>query len=485
MMMVMVISSLILCKSLNKAPADESPLPLCNPDNLKLSEVSKNGGFYLLNDGSFRYEMDHCRIRRFNSMKASSCLRGLHLVFMGDSLSRYFYLSLASLIGTKHYYANKFTHKSFKMDTGNPILVHHELPKSILSERDYQDWDLFYQESNTILNECKSCYEVCDCFRDNNLKWYSDNSEHQQQSCFENRHFRYIPSGDLDDQINDVRISYIQWYGGMPIRGHKLLSFLPRDSSYPAYTKKIASELCPGQELVPVNGTCSRKRRQTSSWNFPEFFTQSICTGIFEYINSNFTNESLMNEKCQLFEKDILAKIGTTHLLLNIGWHDSLSSKNTLEHRGQWFLEKLVNAADKYFTNPYANKTTKQVHLPLVTWRSTTAYGPFHGESDAVAKQYSTTKQKMGYFDVWDITEYLKKIDELILSNNTIELKRIIKTHKTFDKHIEVNHTNIHINFVDPAHPQPWVYAEIHNLFLNAICPIQNNNQRHKKDDKI
>jgi hypothetical protein len=192
-----------------------------------------------------------------------------------------------------------------------------------------------------------------------------------------------------------------------------------------------------------------------------------------------------MNEKCQLFEKDVLAKIGTTHLLLNIGWHDGLSSKNTLEHRGQWFLEKLVNAADKYFTNPYANKTTKQVHLPLVTWRSTTAYGPFHGESDAVAKQYSTTKQKMGYFDVWDITEYLKKIDELILSNNTIELKRIIKTHKTFDKHIEVNHTNIHINFVDPAHPQPWVYAEIHNLFLNAICPIQNNNQRHKKDDKI
>jgi len=244
-------------------------LPLCTPDNLKLSDVSKNGNFYLLNDGSFRYELNHCRLRRFNQARATSCLAGIHLTFMGDSLSRYFYLSLASLIGTKRYYFNKFTHKTFKMDTGEPVVIHDNLPKSILSERDYQNWDLFYKESNIVLDECKSCHEVCDCFRDDNLKWYSDSSEHQQQSCFENRHFRYIPSGDLNDQINDVRISYISWYGGMQIRGHKYLSLLPRDSTYLSYLRKVASDVCPGQDLVPVNGTCSRKRRQSSSWDFP------------------------------------------------------------------------------------------------------------------------------------------------------------------------------------------------------------------------
>jgi hypothetical protein len=163
----------------------------------------------LLNDGTFRYEMNHCKIRRFNSIRASACLRGLHLVFMGDSLSRYFYLSLVSLIGNKYYYKSKFAQKVFKTDTSSPIINNLNIPKTILSERDYQNWDIFYKESNIQLNQCKNCNEVCDCVRDNNLKWYSDNSEHQQQSCFENRHFRYVPTGDYNDQINDIRISYI------------------------------------------------------------------------------------------------------------------------------------------------------------------------------------------------------------------------------------------------------------------------------------
>jgi hypothetical protein len=459
---------------------NEDKLPFCTPDNLKLNDISKSGNFYLLNDGTFRYEMNHCKIRRFNSIRASACLRGLHLVFMGDSLSRYFYLSLVSLIGNKYYYKSKFAQKVFKTDTSSPIINNLNIPKTILSERDYQNWDIFYKESNIQLNQCKNCNEVCDCFRDNNLKWYSDNSEHQQQSCFENRHFRYVPTGDYNDQINDIRISYIQWYGAMPIRGHKIMSYLPRNNSIFTYLKNIGYKLCgPGYDLIPVNSTCSRMRRQTSSWDYPEFFTPSICNGIFEYIKSNFSNYFLLSNKCQKFEKEILSKIGTTHLILNIGWHDGLSNNNDLQHRGQWFLEKLSDAAEKYFINPYI---FSQIKLPRVTWRSTTAYGPFHGESDKVAKEYSDNKHKMGYFDIWELTEKLKKIDELIYSNNTFELKKIIKVHKTFDYQIEINHTNIHLTFVDPAHMQPWVYAEIHNAFLSSVCPLNNNHLRPKKN---
>lgn len=78
---------------------EDSSLPWCSPNNLNISSTGR-GEFIAMPDGSLRYETHHCRLRRFTADDTVQCLTGTHLVFMGDSLSRYFYLSLASLLAS-------------------------------------------------------------------------------------------------------------------------------------------------------------------------------------------------------------------------------------------------------------------------------------------------------------------------------------------------------------------------------------------------
>jgi hypothetical protein len=35
---------------------------------------------------------------------------------------------------------------------------------------------------------------------------------------------------------------------------------------------------------------------------------------------------------------------------------------------------------------------------------------------------------------------------------------------------IDYNASIVKTTWCDPAHPEPWVYAEIHNVFFNAVC---------------
>jgi hypothetical protein len=49
-------------------------------------------------DGSKSYTLETCRIKRFSSEEAGTCLAGKHLLLIGDSVSRYQYLSLAYFI---------------------------------------------------------------------------------------------------------------------------------------------------------------------------------------------------------------------------------------------------------------------------------------------------------------------------------------------------------------------------------------------------
>jgi hypothetical protein len=123
---------------------------------------------------------------------------------MGDSLSRYFYLSLA------HMLAHQKWPRKFARLPSHP--THQD---SIVSERDWSSWTRFYSETNRvmltgfeevslqkknnqqqhsrsledtvdvrILNTTTSrphlfpntksrriSYEVCDCFRDDSLQW--------------------------------------------------------------------------------------------------------------------------------------------------------------------------------------------------------------------------------------------------------------------------------------------------------------------------
>jgi hypothetical protein len=59
------------------------------------------GKFYMDSDGHYSWEPDGCRLRRFTGDEARKCLSGRHVAFVGDSVTRYQYISLAFFLSKK------------------------------------------------------------------------------------------------------------------------------------------------------------------------------------------------------------------------------------------------------------------------------------------------------------------------------------------------------------------------------------------------
>lgn len=441
----------------------DNALPWCSPENLNLRNAS-SGDFYLLPDGTFRYEFPHCKLRRFTASMTSHCLKGTHIVFMGDSLSRYLYISLAHLLAT-HHWGRKFCQ-----------VFHKDLPISILNEKDYKLWHRFYQDSNILLNNGKRSIEICDCFRRDGLPFIGLNGLNQQASdCSENRHFRYMPSSDANDDAHDVRLSYIQWYGLMPMRGHRKISTrIPRNESIYSFLDELNKQTCPPQTIWPVHEECSKHRPDQIYYDFPHFGSPEIC--------SDYSKMKDPNDDCQKFEREILGSLGTTHLIMNIGWH------NGLMHLTPHFLEKVSDAAERYFSYPGPEKDrfnpklrqkhakTNQwgnIHLPRVTWRTST-YDAVFNMGDETARQFSIVNgtERLEYFAVFEMTKKLRLIQLAVERKDTTQLKKLVKLSKWWTKGTEIP-TDIPFSWTDPAHTEPWVYTEIHEVFLNSICPLK------------
>ena len=88
---------------------DDDRLPSCEglmrrplspyADGQFLSRRSTRARWRLRSDTSRELELpDMCRMRRYSSSEARTCLKDRHVMFVGDSLSRYQYLSLAHLL---------------------------------------------------------------------------------------------------------------------------------------------------------------------------------------------------------------------------------------------------------------------------------------------------------------------------------------------------------------------------------------------------
>lgn len=475
--------------------------PWCHPDILPLGNASK-GEFFLLPDGAFRYEFPHCKMRRFNAETAGKCLQGAHLVFMGDSVSRYFYLSLAYLFAQ-----NKWPHKFAR------IPAHANAPRSIVSEQDYQNWPFFYKESNALLSS-KHSFELCDCYHDESAE--GDRNGAKSSSSIENRHFRYMPKGDYDDQNHDVRLSYLHWTGDRPIRGHSAISHYPRDHTFPSFLTHLNEHICIAnadaeppkdafkvisgmkdgkaqyETIHSVGSTATAKKRLENkqqqlsmsfspltldcAWtrndlldsDFPMVFNNSDCP--------RFPKE--IDEYCQHFERKILAPLGTTHLIVNI------AERAGLHHFQPFLLDKLVDAAETYFAIPGRQVPNSlfpihtgywgDVFLPKITWRSSTARTAFAGD-DQLAKEYADQVgiEKFSFFDIYDMTNQLYTINELIVAKDKEGLRKKVKIHHQYwTREQKVDYGLIPTIYVDDIHVEPWVYTEFHNVFLNSICPL-------------
>jgi len=86
------------CRSLMQIPNS----PLANGDFLTQSPVV----WRPRHDGSRELDLQVCRLHRYTSREANQCLAGQHLNLIGDSLTRYQFLSLAQFIHTGSYPAH-------------------------------------------------------------------------------------------------------------------------------------------------------------------------------------------------------------------------------------------------------------------------------------------------------------------------------------------------------------------------------------------
>jgi len=103
-----------------------------------------------------------------------------HIVFVGDSLLRYQYLSLTYMVH----------HGSFYPDDAYP---------NILMHTTFNDWISFYEGTNAVFG----AHEDCDCFRDRN----------EVERIYENRYYF--------NKERNTSISYIQYFGDThPLHGH-------------------------------------------------------------------------------------------------------------------------------------------------------------------------------------------------------------------------------------------------------------------------
>mmetsp|Transcript_25247 Transcript_25247/g.39624 ORF Transcript_25247/g.39624 Transcript_25247/m.39624 type:complete len:378 (+) Transcript_25247:1704-2837(+) len=159
-------------------------LPRCR------SLQSGEAGFWVPEQsGMYTYHLRSCQLRRFTTADARECLRNKHVLIIGDSVSRYQYMSLAS-----------FLHSGFPEASGN----HEKGANNVCMPGNvWGSWKRFYLRSSAHFEG----RELCDCFRPEG-PWNPDFEKRTE----ENR-FLSLPEHNLS-------LSYLQVFGGFPMHGH-------------------------------------------------------------------------------------------------------------------------------------------------------------------------------------------------------------------------------------------------------------------------
>ncbi|KAJ1469795.1 hypothetical protein T484DRAFT_1918684 [Baffinella frigidus] len=137
-------------------------------------------------DGTRSLHIRGCILRRFGREEARACLRNQHLLFVGDSVTRYQYMSLASLL-----------HRAPPEGSGNT-------PSNVcMPGLAWGSWKEFHIESSKSFEG----RELCDCFRPEGA--WDPSLERRTE---ENR-FLFIPEANAS-------VSFLQVFGGFPMHGH-------------------------------------------------------------------------------------------------------------------------------------------------------------------------------------------------------------------------------------------------------------------------
>lgn len=432
------VALLLLSLLARLAAIHEQPLPWCSPQNLPLDSVHVNLTRYLQGDGSFAFGYRHCRMRDFEGRHfadALKAMRGNHLVFFGDSLSRYTYTSLAYFLVHRRWTA--------------PFADASPDGFSVCSEFEFKSWSRFYPWVNQRLNTYNQSatkaemarhpfvsYEVCDCRRgDKGYKF---------DNIVENRHLRLVPvlpqshlakfgqnerneslyllQGNVDDTSHDVRVSYVQWFGGFNMHLHKAVSAVPRSrKGFERYVELVNRRFCStdfNATFFPLSISCEEHRVRSDRQPHERSDLRTALLARAQGICPREANASrLLERPCHAFG-EIFPLLNATHVLLNSGMWKSLV---TFEHD---FLDRTVRGARFYLSPPSCRAGRKgspsqpcsaSWSLRPIVWRETYApsvvdgqYGDYDREQEQlIARDYRRHADADGTrdFDVFRSTE--------------------------------------------------------------------------------
>lgn len=118
----------------------------------KKGEWNVDGSWYISREGELFYEPHACLLRRLTAAEARQCLSNSTLTFVGDSLSRYQYLSLA------HFLVHGRFIQRYAGDNTS----------SLTNEHTWPSWPVFYSAGSQLLHLNSSTVtsiESCDCYR--------------------------------------------------------------------------------------------------------------------------------------------------------------------------------------------------------------------------------------------------------------------------------------------------------------------------------
>lgn len=111
-----------------------------------------SGNWYITDGGELFFEPYECSLRRLTASEARQCLSNKTLTFVGDSISRYQYLSLA------HFLVHGRFIQRYSDDNGT----------SLTNEHTWPSWPEFYSKGSQQLHVNSSTVtstESCDCYR--------------------------------------------------------------------------------------------------------------------------------------------------------------------------------------------------------------------------------------------------------------------------------------------------------------------------------
>ena len=441
-------------------------LPVCSPTTLRLTDFSNNSIWQLEPDGTFSLSFDHCQVRRILPAEAKQCLKGNHILFLGDSVTRYMYISLVTFLSANNW-GSRISHST-----------NAKYPRNA-----NKTWSEYFYQTNKLLNHDGLSFELCDCYREDIKFSLSD------PHFIENRYYRIYGDGDNDSE--PVQVSYIQYYGPAHMRGRSSFTKnAPRDcKGYRRFLNVIGYAACPMgklkgttlpyvNNLVPIQGNCSKSLLSPS----PAF---------------KLDYPQLWDDFSGNFERKLLSILKVTNIILNLGHHAPICARNksnevvTEQERTLWMRTR-VEQSQKYLSPIQGNN----LKLPQVTWRSGNAYARHAWANDDIAYNlhfnYEADKENrysLGYMDIFRVTERLLVILDSVQKNgghldvnpylnlSTPDLKLLpFVVSPEYRKSLLFSNASrvvpISATYADLAHPEPFAYNELNNAFLNAICKI-------------